>query len=66
MPDPRLGEKACAFVALTPGQSLTLEEVRAYLLGRGVAKYKLPERLEIRNRLSVTATGKLHKASLTG
>jgi non-ribosomal peptide synthetase component E (peptide arylation enzyme) len=64
MPDPRLGERACAFVALTGGDTLTLEDVTDYLLARGVAKYKLPERLEIRDELPTTASGKVQKAKL--
>src|SRR5437667_285225 len=34
MPDPRLVERACAFVIPTPGQSITLAEIVAYLAAR--------------------------------
>ncbi|WP_067935971.1 class I adenylate-forming enzyme family protein [Alicyclobacillus kakegawensis] len=70
MPDERLGERACAFVALTEssahegGNVLTLNDVTDYLLAKGVAKYKLPERLEIRKELPSTASGKVQKAKL--
>ncbi|MBN2125769.1 MAG: AMP-binding protein [Deltaproteobacteria bacterium] len=46
MPDPEMGEKACAFVVLRPGQSFAFEEMVSFLLGRKIAKFKLPERLE--------------------
>ncbi|MBW1972662.1 MAG: acyl--CoA ligase [Deltaproteobacteria bacterium] len=46
MPDPDLGEKVCAYVQLESGKSLTLEELREFLKNRGIAYFKLPERLE--------------------
>jgi non-ribosomal peptide synthetase component E (peptide arylation enzyme) len=47
MPDSVLGEKACAYVSLVDGETLTLEEMIKYLMAQGLAIYKLPERLEI-------------------
>src|SRR5439155_21399901 len=48
MPDPVLGEKACAFITLKPGNpTVTLEELVQYLLEKKIAKNKLPERLVI-------------------
>jgi len=64
MPDPRLGEKACAFISLIDGKTVTLGELVTYLIAKGVAKYKLPERLEVRNELPTTATGKVRKTTL--
>lgn len=64
MLDDRLGERACAFVELTEGSSLTLEQMTEFLTSKGIAKYKLPERLEIRNGLPTTASGKVQKAKL--
>ncbi len=51
MPDPVMGEKACAYVVVKPGGTLSFEEMIAYLDGREVAKYKFPERLEIIDHL---------------
>lgn len=51
MPDQVMGEKACAYVVVKPGQSFTFEDMVAYLDGREVAKYKLPERLELIEQL---------------
>ncbi|MBX5436279.1 MAG: AMP-binding protein [Alicyclobacillaceae bacterium] len=64
MPDPRLGERACAFVSIDPGATLTLDDVRVFLLDKGLAKFKLPERLEIRDALPATPSGKVQKAAL--
>ena len=64
IPDPVLGEKACAYVVLTPGVETTLEELCAYLLEHGIAKTKLPERLETVAEMPMTATRKIIKGRL--
>jgi cyclohexanecarboxylate-CoA ligase len=64
MPDPVLGERACAFVVLREGTALTLEDLVAFLEDREIAKQKLPERLEVRTELPKTASGKTMKAKL--
>ncbi|TGD37027.1 AMP-binding protein [Brevibacterium aurantiacum] len=62
MPDERLGERACCYLVLNPGHSaLTLDEIRDYLLARGLAVQKVPERLEVVSQLPTTATGKIQK-----
>ncbi len=47
VPDPVLGERVCACVVPAPGPPPTLESFRAHLAAKGVAHYKLPERLII-------------------
>jgi 2,3-dihydroxybenzoate-AMP ligase len=65
MPDPVLGERACAFVIPRPGARPTLEDLNRHLTDHGrVAKFKLPERLELRERLPTTAVGKISKKDL--
>ena len=64
IPDERLGERACCYVVLKPGGSLTLEEICTFLAGRGLAKHKLPERLELREAMPMTATRKIIKGQL--
>ena len=65
MPDPVLGERACACVVLREGARLTLGELTRYLgEERRIAKFKLPERLEVYERLPATAVGKISKAAL--
>ena len=64
MPDPRLGEKACAFVTLRPGAALSLRDMRAHLEDRGVARQYWPERLQIIDAMPRSANGKIRKAEL--
>ncbi|MCG6876224.1 MAG: AMP-binding protein [Betaproteobacteria bacterium] len=64
MPDPNLGEKMCAFVVLREGHSLTLNELTAFLMDKEIAKFKLPERLEIVPDLPVSTFGKVSKKAL--
>lgn len=65
MPDPVLGERACAYLVLDDGASpLTVASLGAHLLGLGLAKYKLPERIEIVDALPLTNVGKVSKRRL--
>jgi 2,3-dihydroxybenzoate-AMP ligase len=64
MPDPNMGERMCACVILKRGKSLTLEELVAYLATKEIAKYKLPERLEIMSDFPLSTFGKVSKKSL--
>jgi acyl-CoA synthetase (AMP-forming)/AMP-acid ligase II len=62
MPDPVTGEKACAFVTLANGvDSLTLDEIKEFLIQKQMAKQKIPEHLEIIGELPKTSTGKIKK-----
>lgn len=63
-PDERLGERACAFIIPKPGQSLTFDEMKTFLQGRGLTKQYWPERLELRDSLPMTASGKIQKFAL--
>jgi len=64
MPDPRLGERSCAFVVTKDGQSLDLAEMRDWMARRGVAKPKWPERVELVEELPTTPSGKVQKFRL--
>lgn len=65
MPDPVLGEKACAFVVLKDQQgALQLEELVDYLLAKNIAKNKLPERLVVVPEMPLTPTRKVIKGKL--
>lgn len=47
MPDPVMGERACAFVTVRKGEQFTFDEMVDYLKGKKIATFKLPERLEV-------------------
>ncbi|HEU0202632.1 MAG TPA: AMP-binding protein [Burkholderiaceae bacterium] len=64
MPDPVFGEKACAFVALKPGQKLSFEELIAFLKQQNIASFKLPERLELIEQFPTSLVGKILKQKL--
>lgn len=64
MPDPVFGEKACAFVTLKPGGELGFEEMKTFLLDQKIAKFKLPERLEIVPEFPISPAGKILRRTL--
>ncbi|MEO5837803.1 MAG: AMP-binding protein [Acidimicrobiales bacterium] len=64
LPDERLGERMCACVVLRPGTQIDLSIVVHRLESGGLAKFKLPQRLEVFDVLSATASGKIQKHEL--
>ena len=65
MPDPILGEKACVFVVLLPGKEMLLESLNGFLINeQKIARFKLPERLELVDSLPLTPVGKVNKKEL--
>jgi fatty-acyl-CoA synthase len=62
-PDEKWGEAVVAFVALKPGHTLDIEQLRAFA-GEHLARYKLPRRLETVPALPRNATGKILKYQL--
>jgi cyclohexanecarboxylate-CoA ligase len=62
MPDQRLGERVCVYlVPADPSDPPSLHTLKDYLLEKGVALQKVPERVEIVGELPTTATGKIQK-----
>ncbi len=62
MPDERLGEKVCCYVVAKERHPVpTVETLRQYLVDRGVAIQKTPERVIAVTELPMTATGKIQK-----
>jgi len=51
VPDPILGERVCACVVAVVGKPVALEPLRQFLRERGVAYYKIPERLVVMDAL---------------
>jgi 2,3-dihydroxybenzoate-AMP ligase len=64
MPDANLGEKMCAYVVPRAGASLTLKELVAFLMQKEIARFKLPERLELVDEFPVSTFGKVSKKAL--
>jgi 3-phosphoshikimate 1-carboxyvinyltransferase len=64
MPDPRLGERACAFVVLRKNSRLDFDQMQHYLYACQASKYFWPERLEIVESLPRTPSGKIQKYRL--
>jgi cyclohexanecarboxylate-CoA ligase len=63
-PDARLGERACAFVVPKPGQTIDFDEMVRFLKEQKVALQYIPERLEVRDVLPSTPSGKVQKFRL--
>ncbi|MFJ9031042.1 (2,3-dihydroxybenzoyl)adenylate synthase [Streptomyces sp. NPDC102274] len=65
MPDKVLGEKACVYLVLEPGATPpTVRTLGEFLLSKGLAKYKLPERVEVLPALPLSNVGKISKKAL--
>ena len=64
VPDPLLGERMCACVMLRDGGSLTFDELKTFLMAKEIAKFKIPERLEILPDFPLSAFGKVSKKTL--
>lgn len=65
MPDPEMGERACAFVTLKEGEQFTFDEMVDYLESKKIAMFKLPERLEVMDTLPLVGeSGKIDKKAM--
>ena len=63
IPDGKWGELVTALVVTAPGSALTADDIIAWTKQR-LAGYKCPKRVEFRDQLARTATGKLQKFKL--
>ena len=63
IPDEKWGELVTALVVTTPGSSLTEDDVIAWTKKK-LAGYKCPKKVDFRDELARTATGKLQKFKL--
>jgi cyclohexanecarboxylate-CoA ligase/acyl-CoA synthetase len=65
LPDPLVGERACAVIVPRGGATVTLEDLYDFLVDeRKIAVWKVPERIEFVEELPLTATGKIQKFAL--
>lgn len=63
LPDRTLGELVCV-VIVASGPPPKLKELKAFLADRGLALYKLPDKLVVLDQLPLTAVGKISKRAL--
>jgi fatty-acyl-CoA synthase len=63
IPDDKWGELVTALVVRAEGREVTAEEIIAHCRGK-IAGYKIPKRIEFRDELARTATGKIQKFKL--
>lgn len=64
MPDPEMGEKACAYIQPMPGAKLNFDAIIAFLKDNKASVLQLPERIEFMSQIPLTKTGKLDKKVL--
>jgi 2,3-dihydroxybenzoate-AMP ligase/mycobactin salicyl-AMP ligase len=65
MPDPVMGERACAYIQARGGKEIGLEEINAYLKNRGASVLQCPERVESVDAMPLTgAKGLINKKAL--
>jgi acyl-CoA synthetase (AMP-forming)/AMP-acid ligase II len=64
MPDPELGERACAYLILEPGVCIDIDMIQSHFKALGMARQKCPERVEIVEDLPRTPSGKVIKKVL--
>ena len=64
MPDAEMGERMCACVIPRRGHALELKALVEFLMAKEIAKFKLPERLEIMSEFPVSPFGKVSKKAL--
>jgi acyl-CoA synthetase len=64
MPDPLFGERACVYVELHSGASLTLAQLIDFLAGQGTSKENYPEHLVVLEHLPRSSGGKVAKGQL--
>src|SRR5699024_15785 len=60
VPDDKWGEVPMAFIVVSEGQTITLEEVQDFCRDR-IARFKTPKHIQCVDALPRTATGKLLK-----
>lgn len=65
MPDEVLGERVCAYLVLEgAAESPTVASLGKFLTGQGLARYKLPERIEVVSEFPLSNVGKVSKKDL--
>jgi acyl-CoA synthetase (AMP-forming)/AMP-acid ligase II len=62
MPDERLGQRAAAFIIQKdPSKTLTLKDIKDFLMVKGIGKQHWPEAIKIVDSFPMTSTGKIQR-----
>lgn len=64
MPHRLYGEAVCLYVVPAGAEHPRLHEIRSFLEGRGLARFKLPARVELVDALPMVGVGKVDKVLL--
>ena len=64
VPDPRLGERACACLVPRPGESFDVDAGRRFFDDLGVAKFKWPEFVVVFDGFPLNPVGKLDRRAI--
>ena len=64
MPDPLMGERACAYIETSADETLTFDDVITFLREQKAAVLQLPERIEFIEKMPLTKAAKLDKQAL--
>ena len=64
LPDEDRGEIVVAVCVIRPGKAFSMQDMTSHLDRIGLAKQKYPERIEIRDSLPSTPSGKIRKSEL--
>jgi len=64
MPDPELGERACAYVQQASGAELDFEKIISFLKDQGASVLQSPERVEFVDTMPCTKAEKIDKQAL--
>ena len=62
--DEFLGEASCAFVVHHKAHAMKASEIKAFMAGRGVAPFKIPDQIRFVPSLPKTPVGKIDKKEL--
>ena len=63
IPDDRLGEGTCACIIPKQGESLSYDELKGFFKDK-VARFKIPDRIEVMQEFPTTPSGKIRKVEL--
>ncbi len=64
VPDAFLGERSCAFIIPAEGEAPTAPAIKAWMRGRDIAAFKIPDQLVFVDAFVTTAVGKISRKEL--